>query len=122
MPVEQPTLGLVVADSLRQNGSAAAPGAGANFVSLAAPPAGVYTLRGSFSITGAVEVAAANVRLMANGAGFVDLPSAVGIAAALPFQIDRITLDGVNPVQLRAVAAATALTVYMGWLIASRIG
>jgi hypothetical protein len=116
-----PTSPFGIADSLAQGGTAAAPGAGANFVSRAAPPIGIYRILGNYIITGALEVAAQNVRLLVNNAGLVDLPTNV-LNVLIPFEIPRVALDGANVVALRAVANATAATVYTGSLSCTRIG
>ena len=112
-----------IADTIRANGSAVAPGAGSNFVATTAPPKGVYEIRGGYIITAAQETAALNIRLLANAVGVVDFPTAMtfGSAQVVPFHIPRIELNGTDIVALRAVVAAVAATVYAGWLCVSRI-
>ena len=115
-------LAVPVADTLSIGGSVAAPGLGVLFVSLAAPPAGVYRIEITFVITGAVETNALNVRLQYNGSGKGDFASGAGVAAILTYVIERATLDGASVVKLTTVAAATAATVYTGTISATRIG
>jgi hypothetical protein len=104
--------------------TSAAPGAGSNVASIAAPPAGSYRLKVMYILTGTQETAALNVRVRANGAGLIDLPTgqAVGAASVITVDIGRIDCDGVNVVSAGAVAAATGGSVYTITLILDRIG
>lgn len=111
-----------VASSLVASGSVAAPGAGSAFVTLNAPPAGVYRIRILYIITGAQETAALNVQFEANGANLFTFPTSQPLAAGtiVSVEIERIDLNGTNNVRLEAAAAATASTVYTGVICATR--
>jgi hypothetical protein len=98
------------------SGTAAAPGAGASFVTTASPPpAGWYEITGVFAITGAAETAALNVELGFNNvAAQTKYPSGAGVTAVVPFRIPQVLLDGTHNVILAAVAGAALSTVYTG--------
>jgi hypothetical protein len=108
-------------DCIVAAGSAAAPTAGTAFITSAVPPAGVYKLEISYGISGAVEANAQNVRINANAGAYLALPSTMGITLVVPFVVERVTLNGVNTVNITAVANATAATVYYGSLTLTRI-
>jgi hypothetical protein len=105
------------------SGTAAAPGAGASFVTTASPPpAGWYELIGWFAITGAVETAALNVELGFNNvAAQTKFPSGMGVATVIEFRIPQILLDGTHNVALAAVAGATVSTVYTGSFVLTEV-
>lgn len=113
----------VIAANLNGSGTAAAPGAGSAFVSIASVPTGWYTIRGWYTITGAVEAAAKNVRLsMTTGGTISDYPSGAGTAAFYWFVVDAVLVsNNLDTVKLTAVAAATAATVYTGQLTMYRL-
>lgn len=112
-----------IANSLVAAGSAAAPGAGASFVSPGTPPAGLYQVTVIYSITGAVEAAPQNVRYSANGGSIsINLPSGGGITDIYTFVIPRLQLNGSNQAFLLAIAAATVSTVYTGVVVHQQIG
>lgn len=115
------------ADAIVKGGSAAAPTAGTAFVTLGSiPPAGKYLVTVAYTITGATETAALNVRLTANGVSVIDMPSnfnSVTNASLIEVPPFQITMDGTSAApKLTAVASATASTVYAGVLIFQRIG
>jgi len=104
-------------------GTAAAPGAGSNFVTTGStvPKAGRYRIKGWYVLTGTQETAALNVRLKANNASLMDLPSGQTTGLnILSFEVFA-DLDGVNVVALGAVAAATGGSVYSGGLVLDRL-
>lgn len=108
-------------DALKASGTAAAPTSGSNFASLAAPRAGIYKITFEYTITGAAESNALNVRSKVNGATYLDFPSG-GLNAVQVQIFNRVTLDGTNPVQLAAGGNnATASTVYTGTIICQQI-
>jgi hypothetical protein len=105
------------------NGSVAAPTAGTSFCGTTnIPDAGVYLIEGEFEITGAAEPQAQNVALVVNNSTVITYPSSGGVTAVVPFRVARIALNGSIQPFLKAVANATASTVYSGWISASRIG
>lgn len=111
--------------SLNASGTAAAPGAGSAFVSLAGVPPGTYRVSVLYGVSGAAEPQAKNVRLsLAAGGSIADLPSGMGVAAVMPFEIGGVHVS--NPagdtLRLTAIGAATASTVYTGSLSVQRIG
>jgi hypothetical protein len=111
-----------VADSLMAGNSAAAPGAIGTIVSLAAPPAGVYDVSFGYFLSGTTEAALGNVRLRKQGVSLCGtLPSITG-APPVTDDVKRVTLDGTQTLNLVAIVAATAGSVYNGWIIATRVG
>ena len=104
--------------------TAAAPGAGSNVVSIAAPPAGAYRATVLYILTGTQESQPLNLRLKANNVGILDLPTGQTTAAGnlITVSVGRVDLDGVNVVAVGAIAAATAGSVYTVVLILDRIG
>jgi hypothetical protein len=113
----------VIAQSMSASGTAAAPGAGTAFVSVANVPAGWYSIRVLFTITGAVETAAKNVRLsMTTGGTITDFPSGAGVNAVYSFTVDAtLVANNLDTIKLTAIAAATASTVYTGTISLYRI-
>lgn len=113
-------LSVAQADTLKASGSAAAPGAGTGIAIIGSvPPAGIYEITVTLQISGAAETAALNWRLVANGIGLFDLPSAGQQLYTVTFR--RVTLDGVNAPRVNAIAAAAVGTVYAAALQATRV-
>lgn len=108
------------------SGTAVAPGAASNFVSLTGTTieAGEYQVDIYWTITGAQETAANNIRLMVSAGAVCDVPTAMAFGGADVYHVcfPRLTHDGVNAMQLRAIANAVASTVYTGVIVATRIG
>ena len=117
-----------VADSVAKGGTAAAPGTGAAIVTLASnQPTGLYRVTLSYSITGAIETAGANVRLTDASASFtaVDFPSNNGSVGGQAWyqEIPRLNVtSSTNTIKVVAAAAAVASTVYSANLCITRIG
>lgn len=113
-----------MATSLNGTGTAAAPGAGSAFVSIANVPAGTYRVTGWYGISGAAEAQAKNVRLsLAAGGTVTDFPSGMGTAAPMTFEVGGVHVSSPgDTLRLSAVAAATAATVYTGTMSMQRVG
>lgn len=113
----------VIAPSSSNSGTAAAPGAGSAFVSIGAITIGWYRVAILYTITGAVETQAKNVRLsFTTGGSLVDFPSGAGVAAVYSFVIEAVVnLNAGDTIKLTAIAAATAATVYTGTISLYRI-
>lgn len=106
------------ADSVMAGANITAPGANADIASAGIPMAGIYEiLFAVFAGAGAVAADNGNARLIFNG---VTKIAAVATNGATQ-RIARATLDGVNPVKLQAVGAATAAVVYSGDITLTRI-
>lgn len=118
-----PTVPGAIVANLNGNGTAAAPGAGSAFVSIANVPTGWYRMEALYTVTGAVETAAKNIRLsMATGGSITDFPSGAGVGAVYSFVVDAVLVSTNNDtVRLTAIAAATASTVYTGTLTLYRL-
>jgi hypothetical protein len=110
-----------IADSFGGGNSVSAPGAGSSFTSIAAPPAGIYSIEFAYALSGTAETALANGQLRCNGATLLALPT-ISASGWVRGKVDRITLDGTNPVQLRAAANSTGGSVYSGLIVLTRIG
>jgi hypothetical protein len=108
-------------DCIVAAGSAVAPVAGTAFITSAVPPAGVYKIELSYGISAAVETTAQNVRINLNAGAYLALPSTMGVALVVPYTVERVTLNGVNTVNITAISNAVALTVYYGSLTLTRI-
>lgn len=108
-------------DTLVTDATAAAPNGQITVNFNPVPPAGVYQANITYAITGAVETAAQNLRLIANGATIQRFPTGAGVGAFYQEQIPRITLNGTNNVVLSTVAAAAASTVYTVTLALTRL-
>jgi len=118
-----PTVTGAIVANLNGTGTAAAPGAGSAFVSIANVPAGWYTIRVVYTITGAVEAAPKNVRLsMTTGGTITDFPSGAGVTAVYSFTVDAVLVtNNLDTVKLTAIAAAAASTVYTGTITLYRL-
>lgn len=109
------------ADSLVGTGSAAAPGAGA-VVADVTVPVGVYRVLVKIELTGTAEVALRNLRLRQNGvavAAVEDLPTLSGTPIELT--IPELTATGTGVIDVIAIAAATAGSIYNVQITADRI-
>lgn len=109
-------------DALTARGNATAPGAGTDIVTLAAPAAGRYLIEAlvTFATGTLAAVEDSNWVLRFNNANFTQL--SVGRTVGVQFRFCfAATLNGTNPVTLRANAAGSAGVVYNGQLIAHRI-
>ncbi len=111
----------ILANSVGNRGTAAAPGAGAAIVTIAAGslPAGTYDVQTQVYLTVA---GTANNMQFQRGATVV---SALDVLAAAvtglpPFQVFRCVLDGATALSVNAIAADAAGT-YQAQLIATRI-
>lgn len=102
--------------------TAAAPAAGTAICSFAIP-AGVYRIRAWYTITGAAETAAHNVRLqLATQGSVVDFPSNMGVSGFGWFVLDDVLVSAADTLRLQVGAAAgAAATVYTGTLTATRL-
>lgn len=115
-------LAIPIQASSMKGGTAAAPGAGSNFVALdSAPKAGRYRIKFGYVLTGTQETAALNIRLKANGLGIIDLPTGQATAQNWIWQEAIVDLDGTNVVAMGAIAAATGGSVYTGVIICDRL-
>lgn len=98
------------------------PAASASFSGTLTPPAGIYSIRFWYALSGTAETTLNNVRFKANNLNFITtMPSTSG-AGWIPGWIERITLDGTHGINLAAGALATTGAVYSGIVIATRIG
>lgn len=102
--------------------SATAPGAGSAFCTLSAPPAGTYKIKFAWALAGTAETALANVRVKLNGTNYLTPMMSLSGTGRMETVLENVTLDGLNAVQLVAVAAATAGAVYLGEIVAIRTG
>jgi hypothetical protein len=104
--------------SLQANGTAAAPGAGSAIATIATPAAGTYLVRMTYQLSGTAETAVKNLRL--SGATLnVDYET-----LGTPINnviVDAMTMDGVASIVAKAVAAATAGSVYTVTIVATRM-
>jgi hypothetical protein len=83
--------------------------------------AGRYRIRGWYVLTGTQETAAANVRLLVNGASVMDMPT--GQTTMLNIHSFEVyaDLNGTDAVVLRSAAASTGGSVYTGNLVLDRL-
>lgn len=117
-----------VTSSLVATGSATAPTAGTNIVTLAAPAAGTYQIEIWISASGTATTAAAdsnNMNLLAGATTVATrLPfncsTAGNVTNGGPFMFQR-TLDGSTNLTVNAVGNATTGTVYSGMIVATRV-
>jgi hypothetical protein len=111
-------------NTLTNSASTAAPGAGAVVASIAAPPPGVYKVKLLIVLTGTAETALANLRLRENGATVATaLPSLSAAAGPVILEFDRVEVnEGGGNLDVIAIAAATAGSVYNVVLQATRVG
>jgi hypothetical protein len=117
--------GLGFPDTRVTNGAAVAPGILQTLAQFAAPvpPVGRYRLAVYWMISGALETLPRNLKLRYNNADAVLLPTNMnGGVMNPPVVLERVSLDGVNPVQVQSVAAAVAGTNYVVILTGTRIG
>jgi hypothetical protein len=101
--------------------TAAAPGAGTAIASTAIA-VGTYKVRGWYTITGAAETAAHNVRLTLLTEGSIaDFPSNMGVNGVGWFVIDDVQVNQADTLRLQVgPAAGAASTVYTGTIVATR--
>lgn len=101
-------------------GSVSAPTAGTQVAGIT-PPAGDYEVEVTWVLTGTAETQPANLRLKSMNANLITpLPSVTGQMVRHRFA--RVQCDGTNPLQLVAIANATAGAVYSAVVSASKIG
>jgi hypothetical protein len=107
------------ADSLIAGGSVTSPGA-AGVIATITPPAGKYRVLIRYNITGTAETQLNNLSLNANAANLTGtLPTITGSGW---HEVEVfLTLDGINPVRVRASAAATTGAVYSASLAISKL-
>lgn len=110
-------------NTLTNSGSATAPGAGAAIATITAPPAGVYKVNVTIVLSGTAETALTNLRLRENAATIATaLPSLSAAAGPVNLCFDRVEVnDGGGNLDVIAIAAATAGSVYSVVLQATRI-
>lgn len=116
-------VGPYVEDTVGITSSAAAPGAGA-VVATVTPNTvspGVYSARIYIELSGTAETQLANLRLRNGAVNKIILPSTPGPAAS-PVEIDRIVVQANTAVDVAAIAAATAGSIYTVTLLLTRIG
>jgi hypothetical protein len=102
--------------------TAAAPGAGAVVTSVVAPDAGVYSARIIIELSGTAETQMVNLRLRVGGVATVTaLPTTPGPAPTV-VEVDRVVTNAANlAVDVQAIAAATAGSIYTVTLLLTRI-
>lgn len=109
-----------IADTSGVEASTTAPALNA---SLAALPAGVvggtYRLNGLIVLTATAETALRNASLRMNGVEIMRLPTLTGIV--VPFTVERVTLAGNGIIDVIAVAAGVAGSIYNVLLTATRV-
>lgn len=113
-----------IADTVGVGGSAAAPGAGAAVATLTTPPAGTYRVQVFAGLgVGAAGAAAENLNMQLQaGATVISKLAMAELQAASNFCGEFIlTLDGATSLTVNAVGAATAATVYIAQITATRI-
>jgi cellulase/cellobiase CelA1 len=111
-----------VADTVGNSASAAAPGAGV-VVTTVVPDAnlsGEYSARVIIEMSGTAEPALANLRLRVNGVNKIVLPSTPGPAPTV-IEIDRLKVDAGQAVDVQAIAAAAAGSIYSVTILLTRI-
>lgn len=111
-----------VADTAGNTASAAAPGAGA-VVTTVTPDAalsGEYSARISIELSGTAETQLVNLRLRVNAVNKITLPSTPGPAPSV-IEVDRVKVDAGQAVDVQAIAAATAGSIYTVTVLLTRI-
>lgn len=99
----------------------AAPASGTAIASFSIP-AGVYKIRCWYTITGAAETTAHNVRLtLATQGSVADFPSNMGVAAVGWFVLDDVQINAADTLRLQVgPSAGAAGTIYTATLTATR--
>lgn len=116
-----------IGDSLLATGVAAAPGAGAAIVTLAAPPAGVYRVIVTSFCGGTIALLEATNLQLKKGATVIGtvLPGMGGAVGTSwnpgLIEFPRVTLDGVSALTVNAIGAATVLSSYLAAISATRV-
>lgn len=108
-------------DSLVASGTATAPGAGTAIATLAAPPAGLYSVAVLVSVgTAAAAAENSNMQLKVGATAFgaVPIPGVAGATAGMTY---ILSLSGVDAITINAVGAGTAAVVYGATISATRI-
>lgn len=101
-------------------GSVVAPGAGAVIVTTAALAAGTWEVAAYFAY-GATGDGAVNVRLRKSAVNQVAVPHPGGNNVSFgPFTV-RLTSDGTNTVDMTAILAGAAGSIYTGVLVCRRV-
>lgn len=116
MPIGQP----LNADTLVQAATAAAPGAGGDIVTMT-PPVGTYQVEASLYLSGTAETAILNGSLRKGAVEIckVVTPGVPSLVAVT--RVQRVSLDGATALHLVAIGAATAGSVYTGFISAQRV-
>jgi hypothetical protein len=118
-----PPVGPYSGDSVGNTASSAAPGAGAA-VAAVTPDAnlpGTYSARIIIELSGTAETQLANLRLRVNGVNKIVLPSTPGPAPSV-VEIDRVFVGAGQVVDVVAIAAATAGSIYTVTILLTRVG
>lgn len=109
-----PAIAGVFGDTQTAAGTAGAPTAGSAICQIVAPPAqgaGTYKATVWVVLTATAETAAVNLQLRYNSTITRAFPT-FGLGALTPIVFDRVTLDGINPLRVEAVANAAVGSVY----------
>lgn len=109
-------------DTTGNAASAAAPGVGV-VVATVTPDAvldGIYSARIIAELSGTAETQLANLRLRVGGVNKFPLPSTPGPAPTV-IEIDRLTVRAGQAVDVQAIAAATAGSIYTVTILLTRI-
>lgn len=114
-PIAPPTVG--------NSGSVAAPGAGVTFVSIGVPTAtGLYKVTYGYVLTGTAEITLDNVEFLPWGGNpTIRLPSVSTAGTGWHYGTIEQIYGGGGGFLLRARVAATAGSIYTGYLLATRI-
>jgi len=107
-----------IEDSRAHGASVAVPGVGAVIAQLVTPPAGSYAVRTTTGQAGTVDTSTRNMQLRKGATTLVDLPST---ASPQDTELEQITVNGTQNIEVIAISAGGAGSVYMATLVANRI-
>jgi hypothetical protein len=108
-------------DTAGNSASAAAPGIGVVVTTVTPDVAldGIYSARIIVELSGTAETQLANLRLRVGGVNKIVLPSTPGPAPSV-IEVDRLTVRAGQAVDVQAIAAATAGSIYSVTILLTR--